>query len=356
MPNLAGITSGTNVTSVLTDVDLKVYSNKVIFAAQPDLYWEGLAEKQTELGKQPGQTIRFLKFNDTVEGDELEESVRLVVDAISTGHVDLTVKEWGKGFALTEYLLRMSAYNIMEAMVKLMSDNFAKTSNLQYVRMFFQNAPNFLFGNDRANRAGLTGADTFNANVLKLLNQDFANRLVPKMRPRNNQTLAAGANYLGLIHPHQVYQIWNDPEFVKAKMYSDNGMGLFTGEIGKYQNIRLIETVYLPVVKHPGTYTPFSGGAAVTPASNVGHVFIAGVNMTDRKPLMFPAQTIVAGSPPIYQAAFMGDRAIALAEAMAPQIRHGGIIDFERERQLAWLAIRGVGSLFPDRMTVYESY
>ncbi len=354
MPNLTGITTAPNITSTLTDVDLKVYSNKVLFASQPDLFWEGLAEKQTELGKQPGQTIQFLKFNDTVEGDELVEGERIVVDDISTANVQISVKEWGKGFALTEFLLRTSAYNIMEAMVKLMADNYAKTSNLSYVRTFFQGAPNFLYGNDRANRAGLTGADVLNIEVLKLISEDFANRLVPAMRPRNENTLALGANYVGLIHPHQAHSISNDPEFIKAKHYGAPG-DLFTGEIGKFENIRLVKTIYAPIIKWPGTYTPFGGGAPVTPATNVGHVFIAGVNMTDRKPLMFPAQTIVPGQV-IYQAAFMGDRALALAESLPVQVRHGGIIDFERERQIAWYAIRGTGSLNPDRMLVYESY
>jgi N4-gp56 family major capsid protein len=352
---LTGITSAPNITSTLTDVDLKVYSNKVLFASQPDLVWEQLAERQTELDRQPGQTIQFLKFNDTVEGDELIEGNHIGVDDITTSTVDISVKEWGKGFAMTELLLRTSAYNVMEAMVKLMADNYAKTSNLAYVRTVFQNVPSFLYGNDRPTRAGLTGSDLLNVEVLKLVSEDFANRLVPPLKPRRENQMAQGAKHIALIHPHQAHSISNDPEFIKAKHYGAP-QDLFTGEIGMYENIRLIKTTFLPVVKHPGTYTPFGGGAPVTPAANVGHVFINGVNMTDRKPLMFPAQTIVPGSPPIYQACFLGDRSLALAEVLPVQVRHGGIVDFERERQLAWYAIRGTGTLNPDRLLIYESY
>jgi len=349
---LTGITSSPNITAVLTDVDLKTYSLEILYQAQPELFYEQLAEVRVELNKQPGQTIQFLKFNDISPGDELVEGTRMVTDDLSTGHVDISVREWGKAIAVTEYLLRTSAYDLLTSISKAMGDNFAITSNLAYVRTIMQNAPNHLYGYNKASRANMNASDLMTTGLLKLITEDKATRLVPRMRATFRGVSAA---YLGMIHPHVAHQIKNDPEFIKAKHYGAPE-DLFNGELGTYDDIRLIQTTFIPIIRHPGTYTPAAGGAPVTPPANVGHVFINGINMTDLKPLMFPAQTIVPGSPPIYQSYFFGDRSLALAETLAPNMRTNGIIDFERERELAWYAIRGTGIINADRILVVETF
>lgn len=351
MPKLAGITPAPNITSVITDVDLVAYSKEIIFRAQPKLVWEQFCVKKTELNKQPGQTIQFLKFNDIAEGDELEEGTPMVVDDISTAHVQIKVKEWGKAVALTEYLLRISAYDLLDALSISMGQNYAKTSNLSFIRTIFQNTPNILYGKEKANRAALTPMDSFDTTILDLLAEDFATRNVPELE----MPFVAGMSsaYAGVVSPHTAAQLARDPRFVEVKKYAAP-QDMLTGEIGMYNNIRLVKTNFIPVIKHPGTYTPWGGGAPTTPATNVGHVFINGVNMTDRKPLMFPAQTIVPGQI-IHQSAFTGMRGVGLAIALPVGLRHNGIIDFERQRQIAWYSIMGSGIINDDRLIIVET-
>jgi len=347
---LTGITASPNVSSVLTDVDLTAHSKEIIFQAQPEMFFEQIAETRTELGKQPGQTIRFLKMNDLAEGDELVEGTRMAVDDLTTGHVDLTIVEWGKGVALTEYLLRTSAYDLLSGLVKLFADNYARTSNLAFCRRIFQSVPSVLYGHERADRASLTNADVLSTDILKSITEDMAIRKVPK---RTSPVNGISSAYIGFIHPHTSRQIKGDSDFIAAKHYGAPE-DLFFNELGAYDDIRFVQTTAIPIIKHPGTYVPFGGGAPVTPAATVGHVFIDNVNMTDRKPLMFPAQTIVAGQV-IYQSVFVGDRGLAVAEALQAEMRHNGIIDFEREREMAWYAIRGVGLLNDDRLLILET-
>lgn len=348
--SLSGITSSPNITSVLSEVDLVAHSLEIMYQAQPNLYYDQVAIEKTELGVQPGKTIRFLKMNDIDEGDPLVEGTRIVVDDISTGSVDVTVREVAKGVALTEFLLNTSAYDLLSGLEKLFADNYAKTVNLLWCKEIFQNAPNFLFGMDKANRAALTDSDVFSTDIITMLSEDMATRNVPK-----NPTGVRGmsASYYIFHHPRVAHQIKKDPHFEKAKLYGAPE-DLFFGEIGQYDGHRMIETTYIPVIRHPGTYTPYGGTTPVTPSANVGHVFINGVNFTDRKPTLFPAQTIVPGQV-IYQSVCLGARALAKAVAKPVEMRHNGIIDFEREREMAWLTVRGEKNLNPDRMIIIET-
>jgi len=351
---LSGITGADNITSTLSEVDIEVHSKEILYTAQPDLFYEQLGIQRQELGLQPGQKIDFLKYNDINEGDELVEGTRMVVDDISTSSVQIVVKEWGKAIALTELLLRASPYNIMESVVKLMSDNYARTSNISAIRTLFQSAPNTMYGAGRANRAAMIGSDVLTMDLVQDIAADKATRNVPKMRSTFQGMSSA---YVMVCHPHVARTIKRDDDFIKSRLYGAPET-LFNGEIGiAADEIRLVQTTYIPVIKHPGTYSPYAGGDDVTPANTVGHVFINGVNMTDRKPLLFPAQTIPAGSTKsYYQSIIIGDRAFGVAETLPVGLRHNGVIDFERERGLAWYAIRGTGLINSDQALLLETF
>jgi len=350
MPKLLGITSASGVSSTLSEVDLVIHSREILFAAQPFLFLEQLAERRSEPDKQPGQTIRFPKVNDLSFGSELTEGADMTVDDFSMSHVDLTIRQWGKAIALSEWLLQMSAYDMMSIIDRELAVNYANTSNLHFVEKIFQDTPTFIYGHGRSGRAQLTPGDVLDTEIIKDITEDFATRNVPERR----DAIAGGAaNFVCAAHPHTLRQLKNDPNWEKAHNYAGS-TALFNGEEGMYDNVRFIKTTALPVIKHPGTYTPAAGGAPVTPAATVGHTFIGDYNVTDLLPLQFPAQTIVAGQI-IYQSAFFGDRALALAESMKAELRHNGILDFGRRQEIAWLAYRGCGLLNDDRITILET-
>lgn len=347
---LTGITSASNITSRLADVDIEVHSKEIQMNAQPQMYWDQIAIEKKDLKKTKGQTITFLKVNDLDEGDEYDEGQRIVVGDMSTGNVKVTVKEVAKGLSLTELLQDSSPYDLLEILEVLFGDNYAKTINLLWVKEIFQNVPNYLFGHDKPNRAALSESDIFTTDIMLMLHEDMATRNVPK-----NTSGVPGidsAFYL-FHHPHVGTQIKKDPNFVRAKEYAKPS-DLLNGEEGEYDGSRLIKTNYIPVIKHPGTYIPSGGSTPVTPASNVGHVFINNKNFTDLKPLMFPAQTIVPGQV-IYQSIIVGARAFAKAIAKEVQIRNNGVIDFGREDEIAWLEVSGRKTLNPDRATIIET-
>jgi hypothetical protein len=69
---IAGTTTGNFIK--LDNQILDVYSNEILWAAQPVMRFESVARVQTELMTTPGSTIKFLKYGALSGKSEIAET------------------------------------------------------------------------------------------------------------------------------------------------------------------------------------------------------------------------------------------------------------------------------------------
>lgn len=317
--NISGATSGNNIQ--LTNVILDVYSDEILFQAQPMLRFEQVAVAKTDLQTLPGQKIKFLKYNSLTGDATLSETAIMDTDVLSTATLSITVGEKGKALGFSEALLRASVTNLLNDAAKLLGNHYAKYRD-GIIRDALMTTANVLWANAKSSRAGLTASDTFNVDLIRDTIETLATNKAPKF---------GGADYICFVHPHQAKALRKDDAWVNAMNYSapDN---ILNGETGKIEDLRIIETTQVAYVKK-GTQNYWSDGAA-----NGQTTAIATNNATD-----------------VYLAIAVGEYAVGIADALPVEMRDDGVVDFGRTHRLAWYGIFGAGILESGHTVVLET-
>jgi N4-gp56 family major capsid protein len=284
----------------LSTIIMTVYSKEILFQAQPQLRFDQFATIRTELGVQPGLTIQLTRYNNLTAGGPLTEGVRIVAQPLTGTQVALTVQELGNAISVTELLLRAAFDDIMATAATLLGFDVATVLDGQLMTVCVS-------GSNVQYAGRATGRSTTSA--------PFGTQLVKDMREvlaTNNSPKIQDA-YIGFVHPHQAREIRDDPNWIAASEYGASGQ-IFRGEVGMYEDCRFIETTVMPIIT----------GAA-------------------------------AGGAPIYQACMFGFNAYGLAIGLPVELRDNGVIDYQRERELAWYGIWGVGSVTDANLVRGES-
>ena len=125
---------------------------------------------------------------------------------------------------------------------------------------------------------------------------------------------------------HQSRTLRDDPAWIEASKYGAPTQ-LFTGEIGRIDDVRFIETTLMP-----------NGACAEGDYAYGADLVGAGVNGAH-----------------VYKAIVMGEDYLGYAVALPVELRDGGVVDFGREHSLAWYAIWGCGVLHPERAVIIET-
>ncbi len=317
--NIAGSDSGNN--TQLTNVILDVYSDEILYQAQPILRFEQVAQKRTDLTTLPGQRIKFLKYN-AVEGDPtLAENTDIETGTISTATLQISVAEYGKALAFSEALLRASVTDVLKDAATLLGHHYARFRD-SMVRDVLLGSANVLYANAKANRAGLVAADTFNVDLIRDTVETLATNKAPKFD---------ADGYVTFVHPHQAKAIRKDDAWLQANVYS-NAEKIFQGEIGKIEDMRFIETTQVTLIKK-GTQDIWADGRDTT-----ANTAIAANAATD-----------------VYQAISVGQYAVGVAESLPVEMRDDGVVDFGRTHKLAWYGIFGAGLLETGHTVILET-
>lgn len=318
--NNSGVaTAGDN--TALSNVILDVYSEEILFQAQPMLRFEQVAVKKTDLQTLPGQTIKFLKYNAVTGDPTLVESTAMSTDIISTATLSLTVGEKGKALGFTEALLRASITNVLQDAAMLLGNHYAKTRDA-LIRDALLTTANVLYAKARANRAALTSADTFDVDLVRECVETLSTNKAPKF---------GGADYVAFIHPHQAKALRADDAWVNAMNYASPD-SILSGETGRIEDVRFIETTQVTYIKKT-TQDIWADGA-----DTAVNTVIAANNATD-----------------VYQAIAVGEYAVGIAEALPVELRDDGVVDFGRTHRLAWYGIYGAGLLEGGHSVILET-
>lgn len=303
-----------------------VYSKEIEFKAMPIMRFVQFAKVKTELGTQPGLTIQMMTYNNLKKGGELTEGVRMSPQSLSSTMKSITVGERGNAVAVSELALKTSFTDIMADATTLLSRDVALTldTELRDTALGYnangEGVANHIYGRKADGAKIASRADITKDNVLTVATIKDAVEILAT----NNTPKFQGAYYICFVHPHQSRVLRDDPAWIEASKYGAPDQ-LFTGEIGRIDDVRFIET------------TLMCNGA-------VGEDDPA-----------YKADLVSSDGTKVYQAVLFGEDYYAYAVGLPVELRDNGVTDFGREHGLAWYSIWGTGLLHPERGVVIET-
>jgi N4-gp56 family major capsid protein len=305
------VSTGVNATAVspqsynntlLSALVLTVYSKDIEFAAQPVMRFDQFAEIKTDLSAQPGNQITFFKYNNLTRGGALTEGTPLTTQALSGAQVSITVGEYGNAVSASELLIQTALDNVMSSTARLLGYDYAAVSD-ELARDILETSSNVVLAGDVASADSVTSTDILTLEEVKDAVEILATNLTPKI---NND------HYVMFVHPHQSRGLRDDTNWITVGKLDPQR--LYNGEIGRIDDVVFIETTQVSV----------DANAAATPVN-------------------------------VYSGIMLGANAFGKAIALPVEMRDNGVIDFQRERQLAWYSIMGVAVLNEDNIVVVKT-
>jgi len=322
MTMTSAITAGGSKAGVILTGALRdVYSKEIMFQAQPNLIYAQFADRRTELNKEPGDTLKFTKYNDLVGNAKLSEVESIAATHLSSSQIAIEVGEYGFAVGESERLIRTAWDDVVGRATALLGQHYGRTVDAM-IRDEFTAAGSLqtVYPAAIANRSALTGSHTLNVKAIKDAVEILAVNKTPKI----------GGSYIAIVHPHQSRGLRDDAAWLDSHKYASPGE-IFRGEIGQIEGVRFIETTFSRVIKKAtGVVTADSIATGSTEA-----LYNATIDT--------------------YQAMMFGANAVGWAEALPVEFRDNGVIDFGRVRQLAWYSIMGAGQIRPENVVNIET-
>lgn len=290
-----------------------VYSREIEFKALPVMRFSQFATQKTELGVEPGLTISMLTYDNLKLGGALQEMQNMSTQALSGSMKQITVQEHGNAVSNSELLIQSSFDDIMATTTTLLGRDYALVMDCE-LRDVALSGTNIVYGGGKTSRDALTEADKLQVATIKDAIEVLATNNAPKYQ---------NLYWICFVHPHQSRDLRDDSAWINASNYGAPEQ-LFSGEIGRIDDTRFIETTLMCNGK----------ASANDPA--------------------YKAE-LAEGSVPVYQAVIFGDQYYGIAWSLPVELRDNGVEDFGRKRSLAWYAIWGTGLLHNDYGVVMET-
>lgn len=305
-----------------TDGVRMVYSKEIEFKALPNMRFFQFATVKTELGVEPGLTISMLTYDNLALGGALTENTDMTTQALSGSTKQITVSEYGNAVSVSELLVQSSFDDIMASTTTLLGRDYSMVVDCE-LRDAALSGTNIVFASKGDGTVVTARADLDTTCILKVSTIKDAIEILAT----NNAPKYANTNWICFVHPHQSRTLRDDSAWINASNYGAPEQ-LFTGEIGRIDDTRFIET------------TLMSNGACAEsdPAYDA-----------DLKKGADNANTAV------YKAVLFGDAYYGIAFSLPVELRDNGVQDFGRKRSLAWYSIFGVGKLHNDYGVVIET-
>ena len=309
----------TNGGTLFSDGVRLVYSREIEFKALPIMRFSQFATQKTELGVEPGLTISMLTYDNLKLGGSLQEMQNMSTQALSGSMKQITVQEHGNAVSNSELLIQSSFDDIMATTTTLLGRDYALVMDCE-LRDVALSGTNIVYAGGKESRDQITADDKLKVATIKDAIEILATNNAPKY---------ANMYWICFVHPHQSRDLRDDSAWINASNYGAPEQ-LFTGEIGRIDDTRFIETTLMCNGK-ASTNDPAYKADLKTGAGDVA-------NKTD-----------------IYQAVIFGDQYYGIAWSLPVELRDNGVEDFGRKRSLAWYAIWGTGLLHNDYGVVIET-
>ena len=309
-------------TNKLTNAIRAVYSKEIEFKAMPDMRFFQFATMKTELGVEPGLSIKMMTYDNIDRGGKLTEGVRMEGKAMSSSMKEIKVYEYGNSITVSELNIRSNFDDVMNSASILLGRDYALVVDTMLRDVALSNATTVYAskgdGTKVTSRADLDATCKMKVSTVKDCIEVLATNNAPKY---NN------ASWICFVHPHQSRDLRDDPAWINASNYGAPNLP-FIGEIGKIDDTRFIETTILCNGVAP------EDDPAHTPELKKG----TGSNKVD-----------------VFQSVLFGDKYFGIAVSLPVDLRDAGVIDYGRERGLAWYSIMGADILHAKHGVVIET-
>lgn len=310
----------------LSDAVRVVYSKEIQFKQLPLMRFTQFAKRKTELNVEPGLTISMMTYNNLKLGGKLKEGVKMTSQALSSTMKQITVGERGNAVSVSELLLQSSFDDIMASTTYLLARDSALVIDCELRDAAFSGT-NVIYASKKDGtkitaRKDLTEDCIFKVSTVKDGLEILATNNAPKF---------AGQDWICFVHPHQSRNLRDDSAWINAANYGAPTQ-LFTGEIGKIDDTRFIETTIL------------NNGAA--PEDDFGY------DSTLKKGATSGEATLQTN---VFKSVIFGDEYFGWAISLPVELRDAGVLDYGREHGLAWYGIWGAGVLNDGHGVVIET-
>lgn len=335
------IAGGGSTGVVLSTGILDVWSKELMFAAQPILKFNQIAVMKTELGAQPGYTIKIPKYAPLQVGqDALVEGTDLVKGNIDTSYAEIRISERGRALTVSEFALQSSFLSLMQDMSTLLGRHMAESIDSLLKMALFgygcqvigSGMPGYhatattanqgaitqvKYCDNVASHAALTSANVMNIDMIREMVVTLAESKAPKF---------GGDAYICYIHPQQGKNLRKDSAWVNAQNYAspDN---ILRGEIGRFEDVRFIETTMCPKIAINSAYVVEDGVTTAVVDSTFNSTKNTNCN--------------------VYKCVMVGENCLGMAVGQPGTLRDNGIEDFGRRHSIAWYGIWGADVIEP---------
>lgn len=271
-------------------------SAKLFQAAVEESVFMDHVKPLPEFGRKMGDTITLKRVASLTEptSADLTEGIRIPEDTLSLSTKGITVGEIGRSVPFTSFaedLSTLDLQNTIQAELRrqmtLVLDTKAATA--------FQNAKiKYAITGAATNNIATNG--TFGATSTDNMNVFHAEEIRDYLYDTLQAPPAEGDDYVGIFRTKGIRGLKRDPDWEEWHKYTDPSVK-FNSEVGRIESIRFIETNHADALANVGT----------------GSVLGEGV--------------------------VFGADAVAMAEALTPELRAAMPQDFGRQRAVAWYGI-----------------
>ncbi len=279
--------------------------SRVLFdASVNDSIFMDFVDVKPAFGKKRGDTITLTRIRNMTEPTTgiLTEGVRIPEDTFSLSTKTITVSEFGRSVPFTSLAEDLSFWDLENGIQRKLRQQMTLTLDSRAARAFRQAqlkyTPTGLASASTATNGTFPTAATENMNVYHLeqiRDLTYDTYFVPEI----------DGSYIGIFRTLSIRGIKRDPDWEEWHKYTDPA-SKYNSEVGRMENIRLIET------NHGGTGSVASTGGAL---GKVGTNSVLG------------------------EGVIFGADAVALVEAMTPELRAAVPQDFGRSKAVAWYGI-----------------
>ena len=218
-----------------------LFSKELLKYAKQVLVMDQFAQK-IPFPKEAGATsMRFFRpdVGNRSNVQTLSEGVPISVFRENTlTPITFTMAQFGEASRISDILSWTNLFNSLKMSTESMGQDAAQHADF-YVTS--QVVPNV----NAANKHYSGGAANFNAlNALTPANSEM--EITDLLWAMTRLTIARapyarGGQYVAMIPPQLTFDLMQDPKFVESSKYG-NQTGLFTGEIGKWYGVRIVQT------------------------------------------------------------------------------------------------------------------
>ena len=266
-------------------------SRKQIVVAKPQLVHQSVAQK-AEMPTGSGTTAKFRKYNALATTGNilapLEETVPPTGEALSKSDVTATLNQWGNYVTLSDKV----EYTVKDPVMRIAVERLGRQAGQvidKLMRDEVAAGTQVVYSNGGANRAALVNTTDILLSsdvkkcvrVLQENNAEVFERMI--IASQKIDTSPLRPSYVGIIHPHQYFDVSEATGFVSVANYA-NQQAVHPAEVGYFNHVRFLMTTHCKVWESGGGS---ASGVKSTDSSNadVYGTLIFGQNAVGDVPL-----------------------------------------------------------------------